>query len=176
MDPALASAIISASITLVVNLFVYVFAIGQYKNKVDTLEKDRDDTRKKAEDMKSELDKLLEFKVYAQKFIDSKIYESKSPLTLTEYGQKLVDDSGFNEIFEEVKDDIVQKLEAEELLTPYDVQEQARALMGELDDYSAFEPLKKYAFDNGVDYKQILRAGAIPLRDYYLEQHKEIQK
>lgn len=59
-------------------------------------------------------------------------------------------------------------------LTKYDVQEKARSLMDELTGYPAFQPIKTYAFQNGVDFPQILRAGALLLRDYYLSQHPEI--
>jgi len=41
-------------------------------------------------------------------------------------------------------------------------------------NYAAFAPIKSYAFNTGNDFGQILRAGAILLRDYYLDKHPEI--
>ncbi|OGI86001.1 hypothetical protein A3A05_02730 [Candidatus Nomurabacteria bacterium RIFCSPLOWO2_01_FULL_41_12] len=154
--------------------------IGEYKNKVDTLEttigKDEHaGMRKTMGDCKTEVDKLLEFKTSATKFIDSNIYKNNSPLDLTDFGKKLVKDSGFETIFETTKDDLADKLLKEKNpKTKYDTQEMARALLDELTEYPAFQPIKKYAFEHGNDVTQILRAGAILLRDYYLKKHPEI--
>jgi len=179
MDPSIINLIVSVLVTISINILIYVFVIGQYKQKVDTLERDNERQKNKMDSMQSEVDKLLEFKVNAQKFIDNKIYSSDSPLSLTELGKKLIKESGFLDIFGsktsdgvKVKDYLVSKLEKRNPKTQYDVQEEARALMGELDEDPLFESLKKYAFENGADYNQILRAGAIPLRDYFLEKHQ----
>lgn len=148
--------------------------IGQYKEKVDNLEKEKEKLCTKHDAIRSDVDKLLEFKVTAQKFIDNKIYQTNSPLSLTEFGIKLVDESGFKNVFDSAKDDLVKKLEEKTPKSKYDIQEMARALMDDLTEYPAFQPIKKYAFEKGIDFTQILRAGAILLRDYYFEVHPEI--
>lgn len=148
--------------------------IGQYQAKVDRVIQDQKDCDTKRTEMKSELDKLLEFKVSTQKFIDSKLYTAQSPLNLSEFGRTLIKDSGFSDIFEQVKDDLVTMLEDRNPTTQYEVQEKSRALMDELTDYAPFKPIETYAFEHGIDLSQILRAGAILLRDYYFEKHPEI--
>lgn len=166
--------IINIVISSLVAAGTALFTIGQYKARVDRLMSDQKDCDTKRTDMKTELDKLLEFKTQAQKFIDAQIYNKKSPLTLTDLGKKLVTESGLDGIFETVKDDLAQQLEAFGPTTQYDVQEDARALMDSLTDYAPFQSIKQYAFENGQDLGQILRAGAIMLRDYYFEQHPEV--
>ena len=166
--------IVSLILSVLAAAVTAFIAIGRYKEKVDVLEKGQERLLNKIDDIKTDLDKLSEFKVNAQKFIDSQIYVAHSPLSLTDLGIQLVEASGFMKIFEVVKDDLVPKLEAKEPKTKYDVQETARELMGELVEYPAFESIKTYAYENGKDFEQILRAGAIPLRDYYLEKHGEI--
>jgi hypothetical protein len=109
------------------------------------------------------------------KFIDNQIYKSKSPLALTELGIKLIKESGFETIFEAEKDNLCEKLSNIHPQTRYDVQEKARALMDELTQYPPFQTIKSYAFDCGQDFAQILRAGSILLRDYYLSKHPEIK-
>lgn len=151
-----------------------LLALGTYREKIKRIEKDHEKLDVKVTEMKSELDKLLEFKTSATKYIDSKIYKDQSPLSLTTYGQKLVTDSGFKEIFENTKDDLVSMLEQQNPSSQYDVQEKARALMDSLTEYAPFELIKKYAFEHGADFGQILRAGGILLRDYYFEKHSEI--
>ena len=150
------------------------YTIGQYKNKVDTLEKEKDKSCDKIDVLRTDVDTLKEFKVQTQKYIDSKIYKSESPLSLTEFGTKLLKDSGFNEVFDLEKDNLVGKLEKYNSRNKYDIQENARDLMNSLVEYLPFASIKTYAFSNGIDFSQILRAGAIPLRDYYFEKHPEI--
>jgi hypothetical protein len=48
--------------------------------------------------------------------------------------------------------------------------------MDELTDYPPFQSIKDYAFDSEQDFAQILRAGSILLRDYYLSKHPTITK
>jgi len=142
--------------------------------KVNRLDKDMPVMDGKINKLFQDMSAVEEFKTNTQKFIDSKIYKAGSPLVLTDYGKKLIKDSGFESIFEREKDELVLKLEQKRPKTKYDVQEKARELMNELTEYPAFQVIKAFAFENGHDYNQILRAGAIPLRDYFLEKHQEI--
>ena len=166
--------ILTVLVSLGVTLVTLFIAIGRYREKIDSLEKSNEKQDVKIEKLRTDVDKLLEFKTNTQKFIDSKIYKSKSPLNLTDFGWKLVKESGFQTIFDEHKGDLVKKLYEKKPKTKYDVQEEARELMGELVEYKAFQPIKTYAFETGKDYEQILRAGALLLRDYYFEVHTEI--
>lgn len=149
--------------------------MAKYQQKVDDLKEDKITMMTKLEGLRTDVDTLKEFKVSAQKFIDKSLYESKSPLSLTDFGKKLVDESGFVGIFEIAKTDLVTKLNTKNPKTKYDAQEMARQLMDELVDYAPFAPIKDYAFKSGTDFGQILRAGAIILRDYYLSLHPEIK-
>lgn len=166
--------LINLAVSALVGAGTAFFTIGRYKEKVDRVISDQKDCDAKRIEMKSELDRLLEFKVSTQKFIDSKLYTAQSPLNLSALGRSLIEESGFSEIFENVKDDLVAKLEEMKPDSQYDTQEKSRALMDELTDYEPFKPVEKYAFDHGIDLGQILRVGSIPLRDYYFEKHPEI--
>jgi hypothetical protein len=148
--------------------------IGKYKEKVDSLERSREKLENKLDICRSEIDTLKEFKTNAQKYIDSKIYQSNSPLSLTDYGKKLIKDSGFETIFDQHKDDLAEMLGKLDPKTAYDVQEVSRSFMDSQAEYAPFAPIKDYAYRTGSDLNLILRAGAILLRDYYLEKHPEI--
>lgn len=150
--------------------------MARYQQKCDDLIEEKNRHQAKIDALRTDMDKMLEFKESTQKFVDSKIYTSHSPLSLSEYGKKLIKESGFESLFPSVRDDLVARLEKMQPKTQYDVQEMARALMDSLTEYSALGQLKTYAFQNGVDFQQILRAGAIPLRDFYLEKHPEIKE
>jgi len=167
--------IITVIISIITALITAGLNTGKYKEKVDHLEKEKTLQNTKIDSITREVDRLIEFKANAQKFMDSNIYKSNSPLSLTEYGQKIIDESGFVALFDSEKDALVAKLEEKAPATKYDIQEKARELMSELIDYQPFQFIKTNAFNKGFDYAQILRAGAILLRDYYFEKHPEIQ-
>ena len=167
---AILSVILSV-ITTAVSIFII---LGKRLQQIQDLIVDRDGMKKELKDIDKKIAAFEEFKTNTQKFIDSKIYQANSPLSLTEFGRKLIKESGFEEIFDREKDKLVEKLELKTPTTKYDAQEKAREVMNDLTECPEFQPLKEYAFKTGSDYAQILRAGAIPLRDYYLEKHPEI--
>lgn len=173
--------LLGVGVSILAAMITASMRIGEYKNKVDHLEthvgKDEHcGMRKTLVDTKTEVDKLLEFKTNAQKFIDKTLYKDQSPLGLTDFGKMLVKESGFEDIFDTVKDDLANRLNNLQPKTQYDAQEMGRALMDELTDYPAFQTIKEYAFDHGKDFQQILRAGAILLRDYYISKHSDLPK
>lgn len=168
--------IISGILSIVVAIVTIFVKMGKYQQKVDDLRENQERIFSKIDTLRTDTDIFKEFKVHVQKFIDQKLYSANSPLQLTELGQKLINESGFSDIFEQVKDDLVRKLQDKNPMTQYDIQEEARELMDSLTDYQPFAPIKIYAFEKGQDFRQILRAGAILLRDYYFSIHKEIKK
>lgn len=164
----------SGLVSIIVTLLTLVFSCGKYKQKVDSLETEKDKIQVSLVTFHTDITTLKEFRIQAQKFIDSKIYKASSALSLTDFGKELVTKSGFSSIFEIEKDNLKLLLERKAPVTKYDVQEFARELMDNLKDYPAFYPIKTYAYTTGSDFGQILRAGSILLRDYYLSRHPEI--
>jgi hypothetical protein len=156
-------------------LLVVWAKMAKYQQKVDDLKEEKDKMLTKIESLRTDVDMLKEFKVNAQKFIDKSLYQASSPLSLTVLGKELVEQSGFVNIFEQEKQNLAQMLEIKQPTTKYDVQEMARELMDDLKEYPAFASIKSYAYSTGKDFGQILRAGAILLRDYYLSIHPEIK-
>jgi len=155
-------------------VLVFWVRFAKYQQKVDRLEIENEKSHTIMNEFRTDIATLKEFKVQAQKFIDKNIYKSSSPLSLTEFGQELITKSGFQQIFDKEKDNIATLLAQKHPSTKYDVQEMARELMDNLKEYPAFSPIKSYAYNTGNDFGQILRAGAIILRDYYLSLHPEI--
>lgn len=163
--------------------FVSTFLdVDETKEKVGEIEKTLsiyNETRDRVKEIGGTLTKLQkdvavlkDFKTSTEKFfIDSKIYAEKSPLSLTDLGNELLEESGLKTILEEedVQQHLLQMLEEKNPETRYDAQEMARSLMDSLTKYEKFKHIKEYAFDHGKDFQQILRAGSIPLRDLYIE-------
>jgi hypothetical protein len=176
ISPEWFSALVSLTVGGLGGVIVATITMAKYQQKVDDLKEDMKEANKKIDFLRTDADTLKEFKVNAQKFIDKNLYEARSPLSLSEFGEKIVRESGFLEIFSKCKDELALKLKEKDPKTQYDVQENSRALMNELGDYIPFQPIKTYAFKNGLDYLQILRAGSILLRDYYLSLYPLLDK
>ncbi|MBY0462658.1 MAG: hypothetical protein K2Q34_05720 [Alphaproteobacteria bacterium] len=100
---------------------------------------------------------------------------ANSPLGLTTYDSEKLHKSGLTNIFQQIKDDLVVRLEKKySPKTKYDTQIWAMAIMNEAIDEEKFNSFKKYLFENGKSWEQFLTPASILLRDYYLEKHKEI--
>jgi len=102
-----------------------------------------------------------------------------SPLQPTELGRKYIIESGLEKILNEEKSMLKEKIEL--LLvglepTEYDVQEKAREVLISLKDDPLMNPVKEYAYQNGLDVDIILRAGGLWLRDDYLGKQRTISK
>ena len=103
---------------------------------------------------------------------------SGSPLRPTEFGQKLVKESGLEEILEREKTTFLkmldEKLKEKVPFTAYDVQGEAITIMLAQKDNEVINPVKDYAFKNALEIEIILRIGGLLLRDKYLKEHPEI--
>ncbi|MHB1222218.1 MAG: hypothetical protein ACYC0J_09510 [Gammaproteobacteria bacterium] len=166
----------SMALAFIVSFCTSWAKLAKYQQKVDDLVAEKNNIIYEIKLLRTDADTLKEFKINAQKFIDRALYQQNSPLTLTELGHTLLKESGFMEIFDAEKNNLSRMLAEMNPLTRYDTQEMARALMDDLQEYPPFLPLKSYGYNTGKDFGQILRAGAIPLRDYYLSTHPEMVK
>ena len=101
-----------------------------------------------------------------------------SPLQPTELGAKYIKESGLEEIFkdkgEEFKSGIKKLLPTS--YTDYDVQETARRVLFAVKNEPWMRSVKQYAFDNALEVETILSAGALWLRDDFIDRPRGISK
>ena len=97
----------------------------------------------------------------------SGLYQAHSPISLTEDGDRTLNDSGLKEYIDQNKQVLIDACDAgADMRTPYDVQEcvfeffDSHELPQETED-----KLKIYAYDHGLKLDVLLRVGAIYLRD-----------
>ncbi len=99
-----------------------------------------------------------------------------SPVAPTDYGKQLIHDSGLEKILDDqtsfLKEELKKKLP--EKYTEYDVQEKARELLAELKENEMMNPVKKYAYDNGLNADLILRVGGLWLRDDFMGKKRQV--
>ena len=102
-----------------------------------------------------------------------------SPLKPTEFGWKLIKDSGMDKIIGDNKklflDKLNEKLAGVKIITGYDVQEKSREIMIGFKNDPLMKSVKDYVFNNAIEIEVILRLGGILLRDEYLKNHPEIK-
>lgn len=150
--------------------------LSKYREKVDQLEKKVGKIEDKVNETHSKVATIDALLSVATKNIDklSGNADSHSPLALTEKGKRLIAESGFVKIYENIKDDLLHELEDQQPRSQYDVQEKARTMMSLKTTDPRFQKIEDWAFKNGEDLAQILRLGGLKLRDYYFEKHPEI--
>lgn len=167
---------VSIALSIVSAIAASLLTMGKYREKVDRLEKDVEKVYSKVDTLRSDVDKMTAAVGSLEKSVDklSGYSQSHSPIRLTDKGQRVIDDSGFSQIFSNIKDDLLKDLEDQAPRSQYDAQEKARMMLSSMTDDKRFRSVEKWAYENGEDFAQILRAGAIPLRDYYFEKHPEI--
>lgn len=97
-----------------------------------------------------------------------------SPLKVTEYGKKLLDESGFYAILKKHKKELVNSVKLKDPKTNYDIQQCSTALIQDLLDRDSdiVRPLKDYAYNNGLSVKLIVPPAGIALRDEVMKELK----
>lgn len=100
-----------------------------------------------------------------------------SPLQPTQYGKKLIVESGLEKILDDQKG--VLRAALSKLLPPtpteYDIQEKSRELLISQKDEPIMGPVKQYAYQNGLNIEVILNTGGLWLRDDYLNQARLVK-
>lgn len=126
----------------------------------------------------TEIQTVLKNKFKGLNITHSLVEKSGSPLGPTEYGAKLIRDSGLEKILDENKENLCVKLKASlpNDYGEYDVQENARALLLALKDDSLMKPVKEYVYSHPIDIEIILRVGGLWLRDDFLKQPRKINR
>lgn len=147
---------------------------GRIETKISGIEKDITELKEGQKELKVGQDRLLEHILNRkEQFYTGK----KNPIELKESGKELLEMSGFNKIFIEIKDGLIEKIKEKNPKNEYQIQRAAKTLMISLINNPRFESLQDYVYKNPeVSVELILWVGAIPLRDYYLEKHPEIKE
>ncbi len=97
-----------------------------------------------------------------------------SPLRVTEYGDKLLRESGFYKLLQANRKQLVNLVKERHPKSNYDIQQEATEIIQDLlesDDEMALGP-KEYAFNNGLDIKVLATPAGIALRDEVMKDLK----
>ncbi len=157
--------LVGVGITATLGAFIY---IGR---KLQILEDLKDTTGK----IKMNVKVIGDYLTSASADFDHTELQSYSPLKLTDKGEKLIKEIGFDNVFEKHKDDFCTSIENENPKLKYDVEKAAIKAISALynEEYMGF--LKVYFYNNPArNLKNVSPTLGVYLRDKYLEQHPEI--
>ena len=113
------------------------------------------------------------FKQNRREIIHPLTIKPGSPWVLTEYGEDLVEKSGFLKILKENRDIIVNAVKARNPQTNYDIQKFSKDIL--LKDFindSMMKPVKNYAFEKNMSVETILEPAGLLVRDEVMKEIK----
>lgn len=142
--------------------------LDHVKNKVDSIEK----FSQSAANAIVEIQTHLGSRGYN---INQKLaITSASPTRLTDYGDQLMEESGFRKIMGEHRRFLIDLVKGKNPNTNYDIQEYSLQVLKDIiaSNNEIFYPLKNYAYQKGLLLDIILQAAAIVLRDAVMEEVK----
>lgn len=163
MDSAVYMNIVGVLMSGLVSFIVASVYIGTYKNKVDTNCNDISEIKKEQKEIRDKVisceTSLKEREPYTKR---------KSPISLTERGQELLNNSGGRGFIEGQFEKLLSEIEAKDPKTAYDIQEFSRQAIDAMSDDNLFNPLKEFLFKEGIDLADLVNVMGIDLRDRVL--------
>src|SRR5688572_816173 len=149
-----------------------IIVIGMYKNKVDNLEStvgkdEHSGLRKTVGDIR---DKVVACEATLNE--RGPLTKRKSPVSLTERGAEFLKKSHGEEFIDQNFDELLEKVNAMNPKTAYDVQEDARKVVEELRTDERINPIKEFLFKDGSTLNEAFEVMSIYLRNKILT-HKQ---
>ncbi len=152
-------------IPLGVSIVTGIISFFVYKSKVDRLEQDVKEIRLDCREVR---DKVIK----CETALDYKepLTKRKSPVTLTDRGNRILIESGGQSFVDKNYEELKQKIEKEKPATSYDIQETAKQVIDEIKDDTRINPIKEYLFKEGMEIGDIIVVLGIYLRDKILKE------
>lgn len=91
-----------------------------------------------------------------------------SPISLTEKGKLVLFESKGHDFVEKNKKALLDEIKSKKPKTAYDVQTYSEEVINEQIDLEDFNPIKNYAFKEGIELGIIIKIMGIYLRDFAL--------
>lgn len=156
------SAVLTA---LLVSSLGALVTFGVYREKVSQHGKDILDLKRDAKDFNA---RLIEYCTKLDERTGNtveKFVRRKSPLSLTPFGEDLINAINGKKYVLDNKDRLVELIKAKNPKSAYDVQEYARKVIEDLQTNDDFIPFKDHAFKEGLQLEFIIVVLSIFLRD-----------
>ena len=163
------SIIIPAAIALVGGYITYVVSLTVYKEKTNALEKNTEEIKRELKELRDKVIVCETCLKERDKLDMSRFFQVKSPVSLTNEGVDLLNDSGGKVFITENFKELYQKVEESTPKTAYDVQELSKTVIKSYTEDDRFNEIKDYAFKEGMNLDTIIMVMGIELRDTVLK-------
>lgn len=146
------------------------YTLGKYKEKIDKIDEYNPASKiaeldsKLSEKLSDLSDRISKLEGNMEK-MPSAYMQSQSPLKLTDKGEELLKDSGGKFYIDEHIDVFIENIKKSKPNTAYDVQEYSRDLIREQQIQKEFNPIKDFAFQEGLHLDLITSVMGLYLRD-----------
>ena len=97
--------------------------------------------------------------------VEAELFSTTTPLTLTAKGKKLLEKSGFREMYKQEKDYFLNTIREKNPKTAAEIDKVAKEIMFALEDEEKLSKFKETAFESGVELPLLLQVCAIYLRN-----------
>ena len=168
-----------ASVPILLGIFTLLIKFGGFKESFNNMTQSIDKMDKNITKNTHILRAVTTF-LYTSSDATTGLFESNSPITLTDIGKEVLNVSGGKEYVDNNIDGLIQKMEEENLKTALDVQNYSSSLLFQKIDDDNFKKIKNFIYNN-PNYKKvnisstvIIKTMSIYLRDKYLDRHPNL--
>ena len=160
----LSSGFVAALITIITLLV----GLGKYKQKVDTHEKSIVTLESEMKGFSKQISKIEGGLERDRAY--SGIVKAKSPLSLTEKGERILNEGGGKNYIDNNKDSLLLEIRKANPKSSYDVQELSKQIIESHKNDDDFTEIKEYVYKNGLVLDHVILGMAVYLRDYALKE------
>ncbi len=146
-----------------------------FKNVVKSVDDMGADIRKNTMTLKS-----ITTHLYSSGNAAHGLFEHNSPITLTDIGKSVLEQSGGKDYIDKHQITLIQEMENENLETALDVQNYSSSLLFLKTEIDGFKYIKDWVYNNpvfeniNITMAEIIKVMAVYLRDKYLEKHTNL--
>lgn len=158
-------AFISSGIIIGVITFLikFVFKLGAKDTEISNALVDIGELKTDVKKLGGSMDRIIGH-LATSDGISADLFAGSSPLQLLEKGIKLLDESGFKEVYKDNKDWFIKEIKQYKIKTLADVDDASFKIMEKCRNDAKFVNLKEMAFEKGVNLDVLLRVLSIYLR------------
>ena len=160
--------VVPTGVSLLVALIGGWAVVAKYQQKIDDAKEDIKELKKEVGDLKvkhTEVATKLEERTGSA---EAKVLKRKSPVSLNDYGEKILKESTGDSFVINNLDNLVEKIKRKNPGSAYDVQVYAKDVISEVSSEDRFVPIKDYAFKEGLDLEVLVVVMGVYLRDLAL--------
>ncbi len=161
----------SAVIGFVSFILYKAFNLGEVHQKLLSAMEDLTEMKLNVKDLTNSIDTLkmdttvIKTYLISDLDMDAALFNAASPISLTEKGSAIIEEVSFIDIYNQNKNEFLNKIKEHNVKTPADIDEACTLIMYDMKDDPRLNHFKEIAYEHGLIVDVLLRACAIYLRE-----------